>query len=318
MKIQMLVGAISFVVTVILSLCIIPYLKKLKVGQVVRQDGPKSHLGKSGTPTMGGIMMLISILVILIIFSFEYKVLILPIILIAGFGIVGFIDDRKKLVEQSSDGISAKMKMLLLFVFSVLFIIAYVLIFNLGTDIIIPFTNGDIIVLPLGVFILFTMLVLLGTSNAVNLTDGLDGLCSGIVTIVMMFFTVVATKRQDTAMAILGATVTGANLGFLIFNIKPAKVFMGDTGSLALGAAVASIAIIMRMPLYLVIVALIPVLETISVAMQVIYFKLTHGKRLFKMAPLHHHLELSGMKETHVVILFWCITIVLGVISYLV
>ncbi len=318
MKIQMLVGAISFVVTVILSLCIIPYLKKLKVGQVVRQDGPKSHLGKSGTPTMGGIMMLISILVILIVFAFEYKVLILPIILIAGFGIVGFIDDRKKLVEHSSDGISAKMKMLLLFVFSVLFIIAYVLIFNLGTDIIIPFTNGDIMVLPLGVFILFTMLVLLGTSNAVNLTDGLDGLCSGIVTIVMMFFTVVATKRQDTAMAILGATVTGANLGFLIFNIKPAKVFMGDTGSLALGAAVASIAIIMRMPLYLVIVALIPVLETISVAMQVIYFKLTHGKRLFKMAPLHHHLELSGMKETHVVILFWCITIVLGVISYLV
>lgn len=318
MKIQMLVGALSFVITVVLSLCIIPYLKKLKIGQVVRQDGPKSHLGKSGTPTMGGIMMLISILLLLIIFAFQYKVLILPIILIAGFGIVGFIDDRKKLVEHSSDGISAKMKMLLLFVFSVIFIIAYLLIFRLGTDIIIPFTGGDIIVLPIGIFVLFTMLVLLGTSNAINLTDGLDGLCSGIVTVVMLFFTVVATKRHDTAMAILGATVTGANLGFLIFNVKPAKVFMGDTGSLALGAAVASIAIIMRMPLYLLIVALIPVLETLSVAMQVIYFKLTHGKRLFKMAPLHHHLELSGMKETKVVILFWCITLILGVISYLV
>lgn len=318
MKIQMLVGALSFVITVILSLCIIPYLKKLKIGQVVRQDGPKSHLGKSGTPTMGGIMMLISILLLLIIFAFQYKVLILPIILIAGFGIVGFIDDRKKLVEHSSDGISAKMKMLLLFVFSVIFIIAYLLIFRLGTDIIVPFTGGDIIVLPIGIFVLFTMLVLLGTSNAINLTDGLDGLCSGIVTVVMLFFTVVATKRHDTAMAILGATVTGANLGFLIFNVKPAKVFMGDTGSLALGAAVASIAIIMRMPLYLLIVALIPVLETLSVAMQVIYFKLTHGKRLFKMAPLHHHLELSGMKETKVVILFWCITLILGVISYLV
>lgn len=318
MKIQMLVGALSFIITVILSLCIIPYLKKLKIGQVVRQDGPKSHLGKSGTPTMGGIMMLISILLLLIIFAFQYKVLILPIILIAGFGIVGFIDDRKKLVEHSSDGISAKMKMLLLFVFSVIFIIAYLLIFRLGTDIIVPFTGGDIIVLPIGIFVLFTMLVLLGTSNAINLTDGLDGLCSGIVTVVMLFFTVVATKRHDTAMAILGATVTGANLGFLIFNVKPAKVFMGDTGSLALGAAVASIAIIMRMPLYLLIVALIPVLETLSVAMQVIYFKLTHGKRLFKMAPLHHHLELSGMKETKVVILFWCITLILGVISYLV
>lgn len=318
MSLYLLTGGLSFIITVILSLCIIPYLKKLKIGQVVRSDGPKTHLGKSGTPTMGGIMMLISILLILIIAAFKYPVLILPIILILGFGIVGFIDDRKKLVEHSSDGISAKMKMLLLFVFSALFILAYMLVFKLGTDIVLPFTKGDVYVLPTGVFILFTMFVLLGTSNAINLTDGLDGLCSGIVAIVMTFFTIVATKRHDTAMIILGMTTIGANLGFLIFNIKPAKVFMGDTGSLALGAAVASIAIIMRMPLYLLIVALIPVCETLSVAMQVIYFKVTHGKRLFKMAPLHHHLELSGMKETHVVMLFWSITLVLLVISYFV
>lgn len=318
MSLYLLTGGLSFIITVILSLCIIPYLKKLKIGQVVRSDGPKTHLGKSGTPTMGGIMMLISILLILIIAAFKYPVLILPIILILGFGIVGFIDDRKKLVEHSSDGISAKMKMLLLFVFSALFILAYMLVFKLGADIVLPFTKGDVYVLPTGVFILFTMFVLLGTSNAINLTDGLDGLCSGIVAIVMTFFTIVATKRHDTAMIILGMTTIGANLGFLIFNIKPAKVFMGDTGSLALGAAVASIAIIMRMPLYLLIVALIPVCETLSVAMQVIYFKVTHGKRLFKMAPLHHHLELSGMKETHVVMLFWSITLVLLVISYFV
>jgi len=317
MNIQMLVGVLSFVITVILSLCIIPYLKKLKVGQVVREDGPESHLKKSGTPTMGGIMMLIAILVLLAIFAFKYPILILPIVLIAGFGIVGFIDDRKKLVEHSSDGISAKMKMILLFVFSAIFIVLYLTVFDLGTELIIPFMNIPF-TLPLGVFVVFTLLVLLGTSNAVNLTDGLDGLCSGVVAIVMAFFTLVAVKNGDTAMVILGAATVGANLGFLIFNMKPAKVFMGDTGSLALGAAIASIAIIMKMPIYLLIVALIPVVETLSVAMQVIYFKVTKGKRLFKMAPLHHHLELSGMKETGVVVLFWVITAVLAVVAYLV
>lgn len=317
MNIQMLVGIISFVITVILSLCIIPYLRKLKVGQVVRTDGPESHLKKSGTPTMGGIMMLIAILLLLVIFAFKYNILILPIILIAGFGIVGFIDDRKKLVEHSSDGISAKMKMLLLFVFSAIFIIVYLLVFNLGTELIIPFMNEPY-KLNTGIFVVFTLLVLLGTSNAVNLTDGLDGLCSGVVAIVMTFFTLVAVKNGDTPMVVLGAATVGSTLGFLIFNVKPAKVFMGDTGSLALGAAIASIAIIMKMPIYLLIVALIPVIETLSVAMQVIYFKLTKGKRLFKMAPVHHHLELSGMKETQVVVLFWIITAILAVIGYLV
>jgi len=315
MNIQMLVGVLSFVITVILSLCIIPYLKKLKVGQVVREDGPESHLKKSGTPTMGGIMMLIAILVLLAIFAFKYPILILPIVLIAGFGIVGFIDDRKKLVEHSSDGISAKMKMILLFVFSAIFIVLYLVVFDLGTELIIPFLNLPFN-LNVGIFVLFTLLVLLGTSNAVNLTDGLDGLCSGVVAIVMAFFTVVAVKNGDVPMIVLGASTVGATLGFLIFNVKPAKVFMGDTGSLALGAAIASIAIIMKMPVYLIIVALIPVVETLSVAMQVIYFKVTKGKRLFKMAPLHHHFELSGMKETHVVLMFWALTAVLSIIAY--
>ena len=315
MNIQMLVGVLSFVITVILSLCIIPYLRKLKIGQVVRTDGPESHLKKSGTPTMGGIMMLISIILLIAIFAFKYPILILAIVLIAGFGIVGFIDDRKKLVEHSSDGISAKMKMILLFVFSAIFIVLYLTVFDLGTELIIPFMNTPF-TLPVGVFVAFTLLVLLGTSNAVNLTDGLDGLCSGIVAIVMTFFTLIAIRNQDTAMVILGAATVGANLGFLIFNLKPAKVFMGDTGSLALGAAIASIAIIMKMPVYLLIVALIPVVETLSVAMQVIYFKVTKGKRLFKMAPLHHHLELSGLSETKVVVLFWTITALLGILAY--
>ena len=315
MDLHFVILLVSFILTVILSIVTIPYLKKLKIGQVVRTEGPETHLKKSGTPTMGGIMMLISILLILIVFAFKYTVLILPIILIAGFGIVGFIDDRKKLVEHSSDGISAKMKMVLLFVFSTLFIILYVLGFNLGTELVIPFAKIPF-ELGIGVFVVFTMVVLLGTSNALNLTDGLDGLCSGVVSIVMTFFTIVALKNNDIPMVILGTSTVGATLGFLIFNIKPAKVFMGDTGSLALGAAVASIAIIMKMPIYLLIVALIPVVETLSVAMQVIYFKATKGKRLFKMAPLHHHLELSGLKETTVVTLFWIITIVLCVIGY--
>ena len=317
MNIQMFVGIISFIATVILSLVIIPYLRKLKVGQVVRTDGPKSHLEKSGTPTMGGIMMLITMLTVLIVFAFKYHILVLPIILIAGFGIVGFVDDRKKLVEKSSDGISAKMKMILLFVFSAMFIVAYLLLFNLGTEQIIPFLKEPF-ALSVGIYVLFTLLVLLGTSNAVNLTDGLDGLCSGVVAIVMTFFTLVAVRNGDIPMIILGATTVGATLGFLVFNIKPAKVFMGDTGSLALGASMASIAIIMKMPIYLLIVALIPVIETLSVAAQVIYFKLTKGKRLFKMAPIHHHLELSGMKETHVVLLFWCITALLSILAYVV
>jgi len=315
MNVQMLVGAISFALTIILSLCIIPYLRKLKVGQVVRTDGPETHLKKSGTPTMGGIMMLIAIIGILSVFAFKYNILILPIVLIAGFGIVGFVDDRKKLVEHSSDGISAKMKMILLFVFSAIFIVLYLVVFDLGTELIIPFLNLPFN-LNVGIFVLFTLLVLLGTSNAVNLTDGLDGLCSGVVAIVMAFFTVVAVKNGDVPMIVLGASTVGATLGFLIFNVKPAKVFMGDTGSLALGAAIASIAIIMKMPVYLIIVALIPVVETLSVAMQVIYFKVTKGKRLFKMAPLHHHFELSGMKETHVVLMFWALTAVLSIIAY--
>ena len=315
MNIQMLVGLISFIMTVILSLGIIPYLRKLKVGQVVRTDGPEAHLKKSGTPTMGGVMMIIPIIVILAIFAFKYHILILPIVLILGFGIVGFIDDRKKLVEHSSDGISAKMKMILLFVFSAAFIILYLICFNLGTELIIPFFSSPIN-LSMGIFILFTMLVLLGTSNAVNLTDGLDGLCSGVVAIIMTFFTAVAIRNGDMPMVVLGASTVGATLGFLIFNVKPAKVFMGDTGSLALGAAIASAAIIMKMPIYLLIVALIPVVETLSVAMQVIYFKITKGKRLFKMAPLHHHFELSGLKESQVVVLFWSVTAILSIIAY--
>jgi phospho-N-acetylmuramoyl-pentapeptide-transferase len=187
-------------------------------------------------------------------------------------------------------------------------------VFNLGTDIIIPVFAQPFSLSTL-VFVFFTMFVLLGTSNAVNFTDGLDGLASGVVAIIMTFFTIIAIKNGDQEMILLGSVTVGTCIGFLVFNFYPAKVFMGDTGSLALGGAVASIAIILKMPLYLVIVALIPIIEVLSVVIQVTYFKLTHGKRIFKMAPFHHHLELSGLKETKVMFLFWGVTALLCLIG---
>lgn len=309
---------IAFGATVVLGIIIIPILKKLKISQTVREDGPKSHLSKNGTPIMGGIIMLIVICTMLIVHIFTgNKVLLLPLIATLGFGIIGFIDDYKKMILRSSDGLSPKCKMLGLLIVVAAFILVYMNIENLGTDIIIPFLNQPL-VLSNGVFIVFTVFILLATSNAINLTDGLDGLASGVVAIIMTFFTVEAIRLQDTQMIMLGATTVGTCLGFLVFNFHPAKVFMGDTGSLALGGAIAAIAIVLKMPLYLAIVAIIPIIDTLSVIIQVVYFKVTGGKRIFKMAPFHHHLELSGIKETNVVYLFWAVTAICCVIAYLI
>lgn len=306
---------IAFIATLILGIVVVPLLRKLKVEQVVREDGPKSHLKKQGTPVMGGIIMIIVIIVLMAIYAFKYPVLILPIVSVLGFGLVGFIDDYKKLVLKNTEGLSPKKKMFGLFLVSAIFIILYLNVFNLGTDIIIPLFNQPI-VLSIGAFIFFTVFILLATTNAVNLTDGLDGLASGVVAIIMTFFTIVAIKMQNTEMITFGACSTGSCIGFLVFNFYPAKVFMGDTGSLALGGAVAAIAIILKMPLILAIVALVCIIDTLSVMLQVIYFKLTKGKRIFKMAPFHHHLELSGIKETKVVIIFWLVTAICCVVAY--
>lgn len=314
MNIQTLNLIISFVATFIVGIIIVPKLKKLKVGQIVREDGPKSHLVKSGTPIMGGIMMIIVVCLILGYYAMTYHILFLPIVAILGFGIVGFIDDYKKLVLKNSDGLSAKFKMLGLFIVTAIFILLYLNVFKLGTDIIIPVV-GQPLTLSIGAFVLFTGFILLGTSNAVNLTDGLDGLASGVVAIIMTFFTIVAVRDANIEMIIFGSITAGTCLAFLVFNFYPAKVFMGDTGSLALGGAVASIAIITKMPLYLAIVAFVCIIDTLSVVMQVGYFKITKGKRIFKMAPFHHHLELSGLKETRVVLIFWIVTAILCVFA---
>lgn len=317
MNTQTLNLLVAFVATILLGMIIVPQLKKLKIGQVVRDDGPKSHLKKSGTPTMGGIVIVIVLVAILGFHAIKNPVFILPIVAILGFGIIGFIDDYKKLVLKNPNGLSPKLKMLGLFIVTAIFIILYINVFNMGTDIIIPLVNQPV-TLSLGAFVIFTAFILLATSNAINLTDGLDGLASGVVAIIMTFFTIVAVKQQNTEMIILGAASVGTCIGFLLFNFHPAKVFMGDIGSLALGGAVASIAIILKMPLYLAIVAFVSIIDTLSVILQVTYFKITKGKRIFKMAPFHHHMELSGMKETKVVLTFWIVTAICCVIAFLI
>ena len=317
MNTQTLNLIVAFAATFVVGLFVMPILKKFKVGQVVRNDGPKEHLKKQGTPTMGGIIMLIVIVVILAINSIKYPTLILAIISILGFGLVGFIDDYKKLVKKNTKGLSPLKKIFGLVLVTAIFIFMYLKVFKLGTDITLPFISSPI-TLSVGAFIIFIAFILIGTSNAVNLTDGLDGLASGVVAIIMTFFTIVAVKNSNTEMIILGASSVGTCLAFLLFNFHPAKVFMGDTGSLALGGAVAAIAIMMKMEVYLAIVAFVCIIDTLSVILQVTYFKLTKGKRIFKMAPFHHHLELSGMKETKVVILFWVITAILCFVAYMV
>lgn len=317
MNIQTTLLFVSFVATVLLGFIVVPILKKKKIGQVVREEGPKSHLQKNGTPIMGGIIIILVVTAILAFFVKDYPILIMPMVAIFGYGVVGFLDDFKKLILKDPEGMSPKMKMLGLFIVTAILIVLYLFVFNLGTSIIIPIFNQPIS-LGIPIFILFTAFILLGTTNAVNLTDGLDGLATGVVAIIMTFFTLEALRQQNYEMVVFSASTVGACIGFLLFNMHPAKVFMGDTGSLALGGAVAITALILKMPLYLAIVAFVCIVDTISVMLQVIYFKATNGKRLFKMAPFHHHLELSGYKETTVVLIFWIITIICCVIAYLI
>lgn len=310
---------VSFVVTTIFAAIIIPILRKKKVGQIVREEGVEEHLKKAGTPTMGGICFILSVAIILGIYSVITKqyLILLPTVALVAFGMVGFVDDYKKLVLKNTEGLSPKLKMLGLFMASALFIVGLLVVFKFGTGIIIP-VIGQPIVLPTILFVLFTTLVLLGTTNAVNFTDGIDGLASSVSIVILTYFTLVAIKMGETEVAIFASTLTGAIISFLMFNRNPAKVFMGDTGSLALGGAIAAVAIMLKMPLYLLVVAIIPIIEVISVILQVTYFKATKGKRLFKMAPIHHHFELSGWSEKKVVMVFSFVTIVMCVIAYII
>lgn len=313
----------TFALTVVLSFIIIPILKKLKVGQMERDDGPKSHLKKQGTPTMGGIIMAISMLIICIWLYFycgkqmhdlETAKNILPLLIVAvGFGLIGFIDDFKKLVLKNTKGLSPKSKMIGLLIIAVIYTLYLINVLNIGTEIYIPFIKTSIN-LPIFIYIPFAIFVMLGTTNAVNLTDGIDGLSSSVTTIILTCLTVIAILFNINEVTLFGSALSGACLGFLVFNLYPSKVMMGDTGSLMLGGAVAAIALYLKMPLILIIIAIIPIAETLSVMIQVMHFKRT-GKRVFKMAPLHHHFELSGWNENKIVSIFSMLTLIACIIG---
>lgn len=298
---------ISFLISVVFCPILIPFLRKLKFGQTEREEGPQSHLKKNGTPTMGGLVILASILLTSLIYIGKFTEILPVLFMTLGFGLIGFLDDYIKVVKKRSLGLTPLQKMALQFIVTGVFIYYYFKIAGLDTSIKIPFVSGDGFVMPTWLFIIFVFIVVLGTVNGVNFTDGLDGLASGVTVIVATFFTIAALSLNPSMTPITGAVV-GSLLGFLLFNTYPARVFMGDTGSLALGGFVSSIALMLHMPLFIVIIGLIYLVEVLSVILQVGYFKLTHGKRIFKMAPIHHHFELCGYSETQVVAAFSIVT----------
>ncbi len=304
---------IAFVISAALGPIMIPFLRKVKAGQTVREEGPESHLKKTGTPTMGGIIILAAITVTSLIYVKDYPK-ILPILFSTlGFGLIGFIDDYIKVVLKRSMGLRAWQKMLLQFVVTAVFAYYVVNISGISLSMKVPFFKG--IYMDLGLLnIPFLFFVMIATVNGTNFTDGLDGLATSVTILVATFFTVVAVGTGSGIEPITCATV-GALLGFLLFNVHPASVFMGDTGSLALGGFVAAVAYMMQMPLFIVIVGFIYLIEVVSVILQVSYFKLTGGKRIFKMAPIHHHFELCGWKETKVVAVFSIITAILCLVA---
>ena len=313
---------ISFIISVICGLIVIPILRKLKVGQIERHEGPASHLKKQGTPTMGGIIMIIT-MIISVTGSYIYLHTtgngdignkLLPLLLISiGYGMIGFIDDFKKLVLKNTEGLKPSYKMLGLLIIAVLYVLFLVNGLKIGTETYIPFLK-QYITMPMFVYIPFAIIVILATTNAVNLTDGIDGLSSSVSSIIITCLTVIGISNGVYEVSIFGSIVIGATLGFLMFNLHPAKVFMGDTGSLMLGGVISGIALYLKMPLLLLIIALIPVIETASVIIQVAYFKKT-GNRIFKMTPIHHHFELSGWKENKIVIVFSLVTLLMSFIG---
>ena len=305
---------IAFIIVLIIGPIFIPMLTKFKFGQTVREDGPQTHLSKNGTPTMGGLMMIVAILITCLTRSDVNTDIVIGLICMAGFGFVGFLDDYIKIVKKRSLGLKAYQKIILQLALAT-FVAYYQYTFSPNsTQLVVPFTDY---VINLGIwYIPFIVFVIIATVNAANLTDGLDGLASGVTLIVMAFFMFLAARYGNTDVAVLCAAVVGSCLGFLGFNAYPARIFMGDTGSMALGGAVVAAAILTNSVLVIPIVGGIYFAETLSVMMQVTSFKLT-GKRIFKMAPLHHHFEQCGWPEVKVVTRFYMITILLAWISVL-
>lgn len=304
---------ISFTVSVILSPVIIPFLRKLKAGQTVREDGPKTHLKKTGTPTMGGIIILLSVVITSAFYVKDYPKMIPVLFLTLGFGIIGFLDDYIKIILRRSMGLTPWQKMAGQLLVTGVFAYYITRYLNLDLTMKIPFIRGKMLDFgPFNIPVLF--FIIIATVNGTNFTDGLDGLASSVTVIVATFFSVIAIGTKSGIEPVTCA-VAGALLGFLLFNVYPASVFMGDTGSLALGGFVAACAYMMQMPLYIALVGFIYAAEVLSVVIQVVWFKISGGKRFFKMAPLHHHFELCGWSETRIVACFSIVTAILCLIA---
>lgn len=306
---------LSFGISALFGKLLIPFLQRLKCRQTVREDGPATHLKKSGTPTMGGILILIGAVMISLLYMEEYPRIIPVLLLTAGFGCVGLLDDYIKVVCRRSEGLTPLQKLAGQFVVTGLFVWYLTGYTDVGLAMKIPFLAGQY--LDFGSWnIPFLFLVVLGTANGTNFTDGLDGLAGSVTLMVAVFFSVVAMGTGGGIEPITCA-VAGALLGFLLFNVHPASVFMGDTGSLALGGFVAASAYLLQMPLYIAIVGIIYLAEVCSVVMQVCFFKVSGGRRLFKMAPLHHHFEMCGWSETKIVTCFTVITALMCLVALL-
>ena len=305
---------ISFAISAILGPIVIPFLKRLKVGQTERKE-LESHLKKNGTPTMGGLMILASIIITSLFYVKDYPRIIPILFMTVGFGVIGFLDDYLKVVLRRSDGLLPWQKMILQFVVTTVFAVYMVRYSGIELTMLIPFSGGKYLNIGwLAIPLLYFAVI--GTVNGVNFTDGVDGLATSVTLIVAVFFTVVSIGTQSGIEPVTCAVIGGL-MGFLLYNVYPASVFMGDTGSLALGGFVAGVAYMLQMPLFILIVGLIYLVEVLSVMIQVTYFKATHGKRIFKMAPIHHHFELCGWSEARVVAVFTIVTAIMCLIGLL-
>ena len=321
MTLSLIAAAVSFVLTLLIGRFLIPELRKLKAGQEIREDGPTWHKSKAGTPTMGGIMFILGAGVTVFILGWSFMlegvfwhlyVYLFALI----FGLIGFVDDYRKVRQHQNEGLTARQKFILQLAAAVVFLVLMRYEGLLTNDLYIPFLNMSFTINWI-VYLIFAAFVIVGTVNAVNITDGLDGLSSSVTLPVAVFFTAVAVIWAGYAqLGTFSAALVGGLCGFLLYNHYPAKVFMGDTGSLFLGGAVAALAFAYDMPLVLILVGIVYICETLSDIIQVGYFKLTHGKRIFKMAPLHHHFEMCGWKETKVVAVFTAVSTVFCVIAF--
>ena len=319
---------IGFIVSGLLGFFLVPYLRRIKAGQSIREDGPTWHMSKTGTPTMGGIMFIIAVAVVCLTAGFKpmlegYYGHIFCLVFALVFGAIGFLDDYEKLKKKQSLGLRAWQKFLLQLVAAMVFIYLMRSFGYVTSDVYVPFFNTTFHLNNV-VYTILAAFVITGTVNAVNLTDGIDGLAAGTSIPVCLFFVAVTFlwARADISVGVFASGLAGGLLGFLVYNFNPAKIFMGDTGSLFLGGAIAAMAFAYDMPLILVTLGIMYIIETLSDIIQVAYFKLTHGKRVFKMAPFHHHLEMGGWlgkkwKEKEIFALFVCTTIVFAIFSFL-